>query len=92
MALERADRRHGTSAARARRTPKASLVSDVEVGSPAQRAGIGRGDVILAGESPAGDHAAGSRAARSTPVTGGGTAFLLILRNGQQSFVTVRKE
>lgn len=67
------------------------LVSDVEVGSAAQRAGIGRGDVILqvnrrAVTSPQ----EASRALAQVP--SGGTAFLLVLRNGQQNFVTIRKE
>jgi serine protease Do len=67
------------------------LVSDVEIGSPAQRAGISRGDVILqvnrrAVSSPQ----EASRALNQVP--SGGTAFLLILTNGQQRFVTVRKD
>ena len=67
------------------------LVTDVEIGSPAQRAGISRGDVILqvnrrAVTSPR----EADRALDQVP--SGGTAFLLILRNGQQQFVTVRKE
>jgi serine protease Do len=67
------------------------LVTDVELGSPAQRAGISRGDVILqinrrAVTSPR----EADRALDQVP--SGGTAFLLILRNGQQNFVTVRKE
>jgi serine protease Do len=67
------------------------VVTDVEIGSPAQRAGVSRGDVILqvnrrSVTSP-GD---ADRALDQVP--SGGTAFLLILRNGQQNFVTVRKE
>jgi serine protease Do len=67
------------------------VVTDVEIGSPAQRAGISRGDVILqvnrrAVTSPR----EADRALDAVP--SGGTAFLLILRNGQQNFVTVRKE
>jgi serine protease Do len=67
------------------------LVSDVEVGSAAQRAGVSRGDVILQV----------NRRAVTTPqeatralaqVPSGGTAFLLVLRNGQENFVTIRKQ
>ncbi|MEZ5283380.1 MAG: PDZ domain-containing protein [Vicinamibacterales bacterium] len=66
------------------------LVTGVEQGSPAFRAGILRGDVILQV----------NRQAVSTPaeagrllgqVPDGGTAFLLIFRQGQETFVTVRK-
>jgi serine protease Do len=67
------------------------LVTDIEPGSSAQRAGVSRGDVILqvnrkAVRSP-------REASRAlSAVQSGATAFLLILRNGQQTFVTVRKE
>jgi serine protease Do len=67
------------------------LVADVESGSPAQRAGISRGDVILqvnrrAVSSP-------QEAARAlNAVPSGGTAFLLVLNNGQERFLTVRKD
>jgi len=66
------------------------LVTAVEQGSPAFRSGILRGDVILEV----------NRRAVSTPgeasrllsqVPDGSTAFFLILRNGQETFVTVRK-
>jgi serine protease Do len=66
------------------------LVTGVEQGSPAFRAGLQRGDVILQV----------NRRAVTTPseagrllgqVPDGSTAFLLILRNGQETFVTVRK-
>ena len=67
------------------------LVSDVDPAGTAARAGINRGDVILqvnrrAVRSPQ----EASRALNAVP--SGGTAFLLVLRNGQQTFVTVRKE
>jgi serine protease Do len=67
------------------------IVTDVETGSAAQRAGIVRADVILQV----------NRRAVTTPqeagrmldqVPSGGTAFLLVLRNGQQNFVTLRKD
>jgi serine protease Do len=67
------------------------LVRDVEPGSNAQRAGIGRGDIILQV----------NRRAVTTPqeasralnaIQSGQTAFLLVLSQGQQRFVTVRKD
>jgi serine protease Do len=67
------------------------VVSDVEIGSAAQRAGIGRGDIILqVNRRPVTSPQEASRALAQVP--SGGTAFLLILRNGQQNFVTIRKE
>ena len=67
------------------------VITDVENGSPAQRAGLGRGDVLLqVNRRPV---AAVADAARELGrVASGSTAFLLILRNGQETFVTVRKE
>jgi serine protease Do len=67
------------------------IVSDVEQGSSAFRAGISRGDVILqvnrrAVRTPQ----EASRALAQVPAKG--TAFLLILRGGQETFITVRKE
>jgi len=67
------------------------LVSDVEQGSPAFRAGIARGDIITrinrqAVRTPQD----ASRALGAVP--SGGTAFLLVLRGGQEQFFTVRKE
>jgi serine protease Do len=67
------------------------VVADVEVGSSAQNAGIGRGDVILqVNRRPVTTPQEASRILAQVP--SGGTAFLLILRGGQQQFVTVRKE
>ncbi|MGD9904491.1 MAG: Do family serine endopeptidase [Vicinamibacterales bacterium] len=67
------------------------VISDVEAGSPAQRAGLTRGDVLLqVNRRPV---TSVSEAARELGrVASGSTAFMLILRNGQESFVTVRKE
>ncbi len=67
------------------------LITDVEPGSSAQRAGLGRGDVILQVNRRA--VASVADAARELGrVSSGSTAFLLILRGGQETFVTVRKE
>ncbi len=67
------------------------LVSDVDPTSTAARAGISRGDVILqVNRRPVGTPQEASRALDAVP--SGGTAFLLVMRNGQQTFVTVRKQ
>ncbi|HXG87984.1 MAG TPA: Do family serine endopeptidase [Vicinamibacterales bacterium] len=67
------------------------MVTEVEVGSSAQRAGVGRGDVILqVNRRAVTTPQEASRALGQVP--SGGTAFLLVLRNGQQNFVTVRKD
>ncbi len=67
------------------------LVTDVEIGSTAQRAGLSRGDIIL--QVNRRSVASPQEASRIlSQVPSGGTAFLLVLRNGQQNFVTIRKE
>jgi serine protease Do len=67
------------------------LVSDVDPSSTAARAGISRGDVILEiNRRPVRTPQEASRALDAVPSRG--TAFVLLLRNGQQTFVTVRKE
>jgi serine protease Do len=67
------------------------LVSDVEQGSPAFRAGIARGDIITrVNRQPVRTPQEASRAL--SQVASGGTAFLLVLRGGQEQFFTVRKE
>jgi serine protease Do len=66
------------------------LVTAVEQGSPAFRAGLQRGDVILqVNRRPVSTPAEAGRLLGQ--VTDGSTAFLLIWRNGQETFVTVRK-
>ncbi len=67
------------------------LVSEVEPGSPAFRASIARGDIITrVNRQPVRTPQEASRALAQVP--SGGTAFLLVLRNGQEQFFTVRKE
>ena len=66
------------------------LITNVEQGSPAFRAGLLRGDVIL--QVNRRDVPTPAEASRLLgQVADGSTAFLLILRNGQETFVTVRK-
>ncbi len=68
------------------------LISDVEQGSPAFRAGIARGDVITRiNRQPVRTPQEAARALGQ--VASGGTAFLLVVRaGGQEQFFTVRKE
>ncbi len=67
------------------------VISDVEAGSPAQRAGLAPRDVLLqVNRRPVAS--VGDAARELGRVSSGSTAFLLILRNGQETFVTVRKE
>jgi serine protease Do len=66
------------------------LVTGVEQGSPAFRAGIQRGDVILeVNRRPVGSPGEASRLLNDVP--SGSTAFFLLLRDGEETFVTVRK-
>jgi serine protease Do len=67
------------------------LVSDVEQGSSAFRASLVRGDIITRiNRQPVRTPQEASRALAQVP--SGGTAFLLVLRGGQEQFFTVRKE
>ena len=67
------------------------LVSDVEQGSPAFRQGLTRGDIITqVNRKPVRTPQEASRALGQVP--SGGTAFLLVMRGGQEQFFTVRKE
>jgi serine protease Do len=67
------------------------VVTDVDPAGTAARAFINRGDIILqVNRRPVSTLQEASRALDAVP--SGGTAFLLILRNGQQTFVTVRKQ
>lgn len=67
------------------------IITAVEPGSPAQRGGLAAGDVLLqVNRRPVTTVADAAR--ELGRVASGSTAFLLVLRNGQESFVTVRKE
>ena len=67
------------------------LVSEVEPGSPASRQGLARGDIILqVNRKSVKSPQDASRALGQ--VASGGTAFLLVMRGGQEQFFTVRKE
>jgi serine protease Do len=67
------------------------VVEEVENASPAARAGISRGDIILqVNRQTVTSPQEAARLLNAVP--SGGTAFLLILNNGQQRFVTVRKD
>ncbi|MDP2054059.1 MAG: PDZ domain-containing protein, partial [Acidobacteriota bacterium] len=67
------------------------LVSDVEQGSTAFRQGLARGDVITqVNRRPVRTPQEAGRALAQVP--SGGTAFLLVMRQGQEQFFTVRKE
>jgi len=67
------------------------LVSEVEPGSPAFRAGLARGDVITrVNRQVVRTAQEASRILEQVP--SGGTAFLLVNRQGTEQFVTIRKE
>ncbi len=67
------------------------LVSDVEQGSPAFRAGIARGDIITRiNRQPVRTPQEAGRVLGQVP--SGGTAFLLVMRGGQEQFFTVKKD
>jgi serine protease Do len=66
------------------------VVTGVEQGSPAFRAGLQRNDLILqVNRRPVSSPSEASRLLAAVP--DGSTAFMLILRGGQETFVTVRK-
>ncbi len=73
------------------RNVQGAVITAVEPGSPAARAGMAPGDVIVrVGRETVQSAAEASRALGA--VESGGTAFLRILRNGQETFVAVTKE
>jgi serine protease Do len=73
------------------RGTEGAVVTDVEPGSPATRAGLAAGDIIMrVGREAVRTAAEAGRELGRIP--SGGTAFLRILRNGQETFVAVTKE
>jgi len=71
--------------------PRGAVVVDVDPNSAAARAGISEGDVILrVGRTPVTNAADAQRELARVP--SGGTAFLRVLRDGQETFVPVTKE
>jgi serine protease Do len=70
---------------------RGAVVLDVEQGSSAARAGLSEGDVILrVGRTPVANMAETQRELARVPSSG--TAFLRVLRGGQETFVPVTKE
>jgi serine protease Do len=70
---------------------RGAVVVDVDPNSPAARSGINEGDVILrVSRTPVANAAEAQRELASVP--SGGTVGLRILRDGQETFVTVTKE
>jgi serine protease Do len=68
-----------------------AVITEIEQGSPAARAGLQPGDVIVRVGRQAVE-SAGEAQRELARITSGGTAFLRIIRSGQETFVTVTKE
>jgi serine protease Do len=70
---------------------RGAVITDVEQGSPAARFGLRPGDVIVrVGSAPITSAADAQRELGRVPA--GGSALILIVRQGQQIFLTVTKE
>jgi serine protease Do len=70
---------------------KGALIADVEQGSPAARAGLRPGDVIVrVGREPIASLTDAQRELGRVPSRG--TAFLRVLRDGQETFISVTKD
>jgi serine protease Do len=70
---------------------RGAVVTEVEQGSPAARAGMQPGDVIVRVGQQAVETAADAQRELAR-IPSGGTAFLRVVRGGQETFVTVTKE
>jgi serine protease Do len=72
-------------------TTRGAVIRSVEPDSPAARRGLQPGDIILrvGGQEIA---TAADAQRQLTQVPSGGTAFLIVLRGGQETFVTVTKD
>jgi serine protease Do len=76
---------------RLNRNASGAVILNVEPGSTAARAGLSEGDVIVrVGRENVSNAVDASRELGRVP--SGGTAFLRVLRNGQETFVSVAKE
>jgi len=76
---------------RLNRNASGAVILNVEQGSTAARAGLSEGDVIVrVGRENVSNVMDASRELGRVP--SGGTAFLRVLRNGQETFVAVAKE
>jgi serine protease Do len=70
---------------------RGALIADVDQGSPAARAGLRPGDVIVrVGREPIASATDAQRELAKVPSRG--TAFLRVQRDGQETFVSVTKE
>jgi serine protease Do len=70
---------------------RGAVVTDIEQGSPAARAGMQPGDVIVRVGRTAVETAADAQR-ELAKIPSGGTAFLRVVRGGQETFVTVTKD
>jgi serine protease Do len=70
---------------------RGALIADVEPGSPSARAGLRPGDVIVrVGREPIASVSDAQRELGRVPSRG--TAFLRVVRDGQETFVSVTKD
>jgi serine protease Do len=70
---------------------RGAVITDVEQGSPAARAGMQPGDVIVRVGQQAVETAADAQRELAR-IPSAGTAFLRVVRGGQETFVTVTKD
>jgi serine protease Do len=68
-----------------------AIVSDLDQGGPAMRAGLTPGDIILqVNRTPVASAAEAGRILAQIP--SGGRAYFLVWRRGQEVFLSVRKD